>query len=93
MAEATPAKKKRVQGPRTMKPLFVIVRAYDENGTLLQFNAPMRVEVQIERNSDKLLEALIPGGSGLSASAVVRAELPQGPPRKKADAAETQATS
>lgn len=81
---AAPAKKRRApQGPRQQRPIFAIVTYNDENGNLQPLEAS-RLSIGFERDSAKLLEALLPGGSGMTASAVVRVTLPAPTPRAKA---------
>lgn len=85
MAEET-KKRRKPQGPRTIRPVFAIVRYADGEGNMAPLDAS-RLNIEIERDSSKLLEALLPGGAGMSASAVVRVVLPAGPPRNKPEAA------
>lgn len=84
MADDKP-KAKRVQGPRTQRPIFAIVSYTDADGAIVALEAS-RLSIAFERDSGKLLEALLPGGAGLgAASAVVRVTLPTPTPRKKAE--------
>lgn len=81
----TPAPKKRraPQGPRQQRPIFAIVSYTDAEGALQTLESS-RLSIAFERDSAKLLEALLPGGSGMQASAVVRVTLPAPTPRAKA---------
>lgn len=78
-----PKKRRAPQGPRTPRPIFAIVTYTNEDGSLQSLEAS-RLSIGFERDSAKLLEALLPGGSGMTASAVVRVTLPAPTPRTKA---------
>lgn len=84
MADATTEtpKKLRQQGLRTPRPIFAIVKYTDAEGNLQTLEGS-NMSISFERDSAKLLEALLPGGAGMQASAVVRVELPAPAQRAK----------
>lgn len=84
---ATPARARRKpQGPRTQKPIFAVVSYQDEQGVQVRLEKS-RLNIILERDAAKLVELLAgEGGAGFDNVAVVRVELPQGAPRKPAEA-------
>lgn len=75
-----PATKRRAPGPRTPKPVFAIVSYQDEQGQAVSLDKN-RLNIQIERDSAKIVELLTGGDNSLAGAAVVRVELPQ--PQKR----------
>lgn len=69
--EATPAKKTRkAQGPRTVKPIYILVRYTNEDGS----NFPLdrnRVQVEAVKDPTKLIEMLLGNGGGMEGAAFV----------------------
>lgn len=72
-------KKRRASGPRTQRPVFAVVRYTDADGATVQLEQS-RLEIQIERDSAKLVEMLT-GGGDFTGAAVVKVQLPQPKPR------------
>lgn len=85
MANETPKtegapKKKRAAFTRTVKPVYAIL-TYTQDGDVTKLD-PANLTIQIERDADKILAMAL--GGPISASAVVKVDLPQPATRKPA---------
>lgn len=69
---AAPEKKKRKAFTRTAKPLYGVLRIQDGNGGYITFTKE-QVELSVERDASKLLEAVTNGTVG---GVVVKIALP-----------------
>lgn len=86
MADPVPAKKTRKSsGPRQARPVFGIVTYTDEGGAPVQLDKS-RLNIQIERDSGKIVDLLTGGSGDYSNAAVVRIEMPAPNTRKPAEA-------
>jgi hypothetical protein len=72
-------------GPRQQRPVFAVVRYTDESGAEQKLNSS-GLNIQIERDSAKIVEFLT-GGGDFGNAAVVRVEMPQPQTRAKSEAA------
>lgn len=89
MADA-PKTRRKSTGPRKQRPVFAIVTYVDEAGNAQQLNKD-HLNIQIERDSAKIVEALT--GGGMQNATVVRVELPQPQARTPAASQEQSASA
>lgn len=61
MADA-PKKTRKAQGPRTVKPIYILLRYRDEQGNIVPLDRT-RVEVEAVKDPTKLVEMLLGGGA------------------------------
>lgn len=83
MADA-PKKTRKAQGPRTIKPIYLLVRYTNEDGSVLALD-PKRVTVEAVKDPTVLIEKLL-GGGGMEGAAFV-SFTPAGPERPAAQPA------
>lgn len=68
MADA-PKKARKAQGPRTVKPIYLLVRYTNEDGSVMPLEAS-RVEVEAIKDPTVLIAKLL-GGGGMEGAAFV----------------------